>query len=230
MTAIDDLGPPNTSNDRPGVEPHGPESALVERLRMGDPIAFEDLVRAHSSHLLAVARRLLRQEEDARDAVQEAFLLAFRGLPSFAGRCLLSTWLHRIVVNAALMKLRSRQRKPEGLIDDLLPEYQPDGHHVVEFDEWRLPPSDRLLRDEMRAQIRTAIDRLPETYRTVLMLRDIEELETPEVADMLGISGNAVKIRLHRARQALRTLLDPIFVRRVPSNKSRVDRGAQTAL
>jgi RNA polymerase sigma-70 factor, ECF subfamily len=187
------------------------DAALIDRLRAGDPAAYEELVRAHTSHLLAVARRLLRQDEDARDAVQEAFLQAFRGLPSFAGRCLLSTWLHRIVVNVALMRLRSRQRKPEALIDDLLPQYQPDGHHVEEFDEWRLPQSDRLLRDEMRAQVRAAINRLPDTYRTVLMLRDIEELDTPEVAEMLGISPNAVKIRLHRARQALRTLIDPVF-------------------
>jgi RNA polymerase sigma-70 factor, ECF subfamily len=191
--------------------PASADAALIERLRAGDPAAFEELVRAHTTHLLAVARRLLRQDEDARDAVQEAFLQAFRGLPSFAGRCLLSTWLHRIVVNVALMRLRTRQRKPEALIDDLLPQYQPDGHHVEEFDEWRLPPTDRMLRDEVRDHVRAAIDRLPETYRTILLLRDIEELETPEVAATLGITANAVKIRLHRARQALRTLLDPMF-------------------
>jgi RNA polymerase sigma-70 factor (ECF subfamily) len=205
--------------------PGAADATLLDRLRAGDPAAYEELVRTHTSHLLAVARRLLRQDEDARDAVQEAFLQAFRGLPSFAGRCLLSTWLHRIVVNVALMRLRSRQRKPESLIDDLLPQYQPDGHHVEEFDEWRLPPADRLMREEVRGQVRAAIDRLPETYRMVLMLRDIEELETPEVAEMLGISPNAVKIRLHRARQALRTLLDPVF-----SETATPGRGSQIAV
>lgn len=187
------------------------ETALLARLRAGDSSAFEDLVREHGGHLLAVARRLLRQDEDARDAVQDAFLLAFRGLPAFAGRCRLSTWLHRITVNAALMKLRTRSRKPEAPLDDLLPDFLPDGHHITQFTEWSLSPSQHLLRAEAREQVRAAIDRLPTAYRTVLLLRDIEELDTTEVARLLGISTNAVKIRVHRARQALRTLLDPTF-------------------
>jgi RNA polymerase sigma-70 factor, ECF subfamily len=193
-----------------GADDNGSE-ALIAALRRGDPAAYETLVCTHGGRLLAVARRLLRHEEDARDAVQEAFLLAFRGLSGFGGRCQLSTWLHRIVVNAALMKLRSRERKPESPIDELLPEFLPDGHHVTQFDEWRLPAPERLIREEQRAQVRAAIDRLPESYRTVLMLRDIDELDTADVARLLGISANAVKIRLHRARQALRTLLDPYF-------------------
>ena len=124
------------------------ESALLDRLRRGEPDAFDALVREHGGHLLAVARRLLRHDEDARDAVQEAFLLAFRGLPAFAGRCRLSTWLHRITVNAALMKLRTRSRKPETQLDDLLPDYLPDGHHVTQFTEWTLSPSQHMLRAE----------------------------------------------------------------------------------
>jgi RNA polymerase sigma-70 factor (ECF subfamily) len=186
----------------------------VDALRRGDPDAYDDLLRVHGGRLLAVARRLLRNDEDARDAVQEAFLHAFRGLPAFGGRCRLGTWLHRIVVNAALMKIRQRDRKPEAPIDDLLPEYLPDGHHAVQYDEWRLPAPQRLLRDEVRTQVHGAIDRLPESYRTVLLLRDIDEMDTSEVAALLGITPNAVKIRLHRARQALRTLLDPVFADR----------------
>ena len=88
------------------------EAALLDALRRGDPDAYEELLRLYGGRMLAVARRLLRHEEDARDAVQEAFLLAFRGLPSFGERCRLGTWLHRIVVNAALMKIRHRERKP----------------------------------------------------------------------------------------------------------------------
>lgn len=191
--------------------PVDPDDALVDALRQGDERAYEQLVRTHGGRLLTVARRLLRNDEDARDAVQEAFLLAFRGLPSFGERCRLSTWLHRILVNAALMKLRTRERKPEASIDDLLPEYLPDGHHVEQFDEWRMPGPQRLMRDEARAAVRAAIDQLPETYRTILVLRDIDELDTGEVAALLGISSNAVKIRLHRARQALRTLINPVF-------------------
>jgi RNA polymerase sigma-70 factor, ECF subfamily len=213
FTALEQAYPVGTVVPRePGDPVTGPDEVpLLEALRRGDADAYEQLVRTHTGRLLAVARRLLRNDEDARDAVQEGFLLAFRGLPAFGERCRLSTWLHRIVVNVALMRIRSRERKPEAQIDDLLPEFQPDGHHVQQFDEWRLPPQQRLLREEARAQVRAAVDRLPESYRTVLMLRDIEELDTAEVSQMLSISPNAVKIRLHRARQALRTLLDPVL-------------------
>ncbi|MGE0821603.1 MAG: sigma-70 family RNA polymerase sigma factor [Candidatus Binatia bacterium] len=191
------------------------EVSLLAGLRANNPQAFERLVRTHSSHLLAVTRRLLRSEEDARDALQDAFLSAFRALHTFEEGSLLSTWLHRIAVNAALMKLRIRKRRPEESIEDLLPKFtedghREDGHRGNPTKPWKNP--DALLeRQETRAIVREGIDRLPETYRTVLLLRDIEELDTEEAAQMLGISPNAVKIRLHRARQALRTLLDPHF-------------------
>jgi RNA polymerase sigma-70 factor (ECF subfamily) len=185
------------------------ERALLAALRGGDDRAYERLVSEHGGRMLAVAQRMLRNDEEARDALQEAFLLAFRGLPRFAGQSRLSTWLHRIVVNAALMKLRRRRAHPEESIEALLPTFLEDGHSAVEYGDW--PESaDRLLeRAEVRERVRAAIDRLPVTYRTVLLLRDIEELDTGEVAEALGISANAVKIRLHRARQALRELLDP---------------------
>src|SRR5262245_22430058 len=105
------------------------EADLHRRLRAGEPAAFETLVRANIGRMLAVARRLLRHEEDARDAVQEAFLSAFRALPQFDGAARLSTWLHRIAVNAALGRLRKQKRHPEQPIDELLPDFQDDGHH-----------------------------------------------------------------------------------------------------
>ncbi|HTF32220.1 MAG TPA: sigma-70 family RNA polymerase sigma factor [Myxococcota bacterium] len=103
------------------------DAALLARLRSGESAAFEELVRDHGARLLGVAKRLLRHDEDARDAVQDAFFSAFRGLEKFEGEARLSTWLHRIVVNAALMKLRTRRRKPEAPIDDLLPRFLGDG-------------------------------------------------------------------------------------------------------
>src|SRR5687767_15861003 len=112
------------------------EADLLARLRAGDEAAYEELVQAETRHLLAVARRLLRNEEDAQDAVQQAFLAAFRALPTFHGQSRLTTWLHRIVTNAALMKLRTRSRQPEGSIDDLLPHFLEDGHHVDQFSDW----------------------------------------------------------------------------------------------
>jgi RNA polymerase sigma-70 factor (ECF subfamily) len=189
----------------------GFDGALLARLRAGDEAAYEELVRAESRHLLAVARRLLRNEEDAQDAVQQAFLSAFRALPTFNGQSRLTTWLHRIVTNAALMKLRTRGRQPEDSIEDLLPTYLEDGHHTAQFSEWALPAESKLLRRETRGQVRAAIDALPDAYRTVLLLRDIEELSTDEAAQTLGVTPNTVKIRLHRARQALLKLLKPLM-------------------
>ena len=191
--------------------PPGFDEALLARLRAGDETAYEELVRAESRHLLAVARRLLRNEEDAQDAVQQAFLSAFRALPAFNGQSRLTTWLHRIVTNAALMKLRTRGRQPEDSIEDLLPTYLEDGHHTAQFSEWALPAESKLLRRETRGQVRTAIDALPDAYRTVLLLRDIEELSTEETAQALCVTPNTVKIRLHRARQALLKLLKPVM-------------------
>lgn len=198
--------PLSASASRDGVV--DAESGLVRRLIAGEEAAFDELVRRFGGRLLATARRLLSQEEDARDAVQEAFLSAFKGIDHFTGSAKLSTWLHRITVNAALMKLRTRRRRPEQSIDDLLPAFDERG-------EWASgmvsapASSDMLLESaEMRALVRRCIDRLPDQYRSILLLRDIEDLDTGEVAEMLGITGNAVKIRLHRARQALRTLLE----------------------
>jgi RNA polymerase sigma-70 factor (ECF subfamily) len=184
---------------------------LLPRLRRGEPDAFESLVRREMPRLLAVARRLLRNEEDAKDAVQDAFINAFRSLASFEGGCQVSTWLHRITVNAALMKLRTRRRKPEDPIEDLLPAFLEDGHHARHPPEWRAGADAILAGKEDREFVRACIDRLPESHRTVLLLRDIEDLDTSEAAAALGISEGAVKVRLHRARQALRTLLEPRF-------------------
>ncbi len=177
------------------------DASLVARLRRGEPEAFERLVRSESPRLLAVARRLLRNDEDAKDAVQEAFVSAFKSLDSFAGTCQVSTWLHRIAVNCALMRLRSRRRKPEESIEALLPTFLEDGHHTSDPPEWRDSADVLLERREDRDFVRSCIDELPESYRTVLVLRDIEDLD------------NVVKVRLHRARQALRTVLEPRFRR-----------------
>jgi RNA polymerase sigma-70 factor (ECF subfamily) len=182
------------------------EEALVARIRAGDQLACELVVRRFAARLLAVARRVLGNEDDAHDALQDAFLSAFRGIERFTGDARLSTWLHRIVVNAALMRLRSRRRRAEDSIDDLLPRFDDEGGWLEPPTSWR---SEELLeRDETRTQVRRAIEQLPARHREVLVLRDIEELDTGEVAGMLGISANAVKVRLHRARQALRTLIE----------------------
>lgn len=184
-----------------------PERSLVERLRRGDEAAFEAIVRRHGARMLALARRLVRNEEDARDVVQDAFLHAARALEEFRADAKLSTWLHRIVVNTALMRLRAASRRPEGFIEDLLPHFDTTGHHAEPVAALPIAPDDAAERAELRLRVRAAVARLPESYRAIIVLRDFEDLTTEEAAAALGISPNAAKIRLHRARQALATLL-----------------------
>jgi RNA polymerase sigma-70 factor, ECF subfamily len=183
------------------------ERSLIERLRDGDPDAFEAMVRRYGTQMLAVARRLVRNEDDAREVVQEAFLQAFRALDDFRADAKLSTWLHRIVVNTGLMRLRSASRRPEGFIDDLLPDFDTTGQHASPVAPITMTVEDAIAHQEVRVRVRGAVAQLPDAYRAIIVLRDFEDLTTEEAATALGISENAAKIRLHRARQALGTLL-----------------------
>jgi RNA polymerase sigma-70 factor (ECF subfamily) len=185
------------------------ETRVAERLRAGEEAAFDELVAASGGRLLAVARRMMHREEDAQDAVQDAFLSAVKAIDRFDGRSRLTTWLHRICVNACLMKLRTQRRRPESSITELLPRFLDDGHQEVPSRPWQPEPESGIEAEELRALVRSKINDLPEGYREVLMLRDIEGLDTEETARMLETTAAAVKTRLHRARQALRTLLDP---------------------
>jgi len=197
----------------PDLDP-GQEASLVQRLRAGEDDAYRALLELYGGSLLRAARRLLRDEDEAADALQEAFLSAFRSIDKFQENSRLSTWLYKIVVNHSLMRLRSRRAKGVESLDDLLPQFDETGHHLVPPSPWRTEsdsPRDAAQRSEEEAIVRAAIDRLPDPYRTVVVLRDLEGLETAEVADLLQINANTAKVRLHRARQALRTLLDPVF-------------------
>ena len=210
MSDLDPRTDPQSAGQREvTAESDADEAALLSRLRAGDEAAFETFVRTYSARLFNVARRIVGTDEDARDVIQDAFLSAFRGLARFHGDARLSTWLHRIVVNTALMKLRTRKRRPEESIEPLLPGFQADGHFAERLADWREPVDQALARAETREAVRHRINELPESFRTVLLLRDIEGLSTQETAKVLETTPNAVKIRLHRARQALRTLLAP---------------------
>ena len=187
------------------------DDVLYARLLASDAAAFEELVRDATPRLLPIARRMLRREEDAQDAVQETFLSAFKSLDKFDRRSRVTTWLHRICVNVCLMRLRTKRRKPETSIEGLLPEFVTDGHQARATKAWREERDTGLEAAELNAIVREKIDELPAAYREVLMLRDIAELDTDATAAELGLSAAAVKTRLHRARQALRTLLEPVF-------------------
>ncbi len=199
------LGGPETGRSSAGAS--GGE--LVARLRARDPSAFDEVLSEFGPRLLATSLRLLRQDADAQDAVQEGFLAAFRSVDRFEGRADVGTWLHRIVVNACLMRLRSRKSRPETSIDALLPTYDHSGHHRMGPRAWGGGPSETMEREERRRLVRDAIDSLPERHRVALLLRDIEGLSNDELAGALDVSAGTAKVRVHRARQALRTLLDP---------------------
>lgn len=184
--------------------------ALLDRMRNNEAEAFEIFVRRHTGRLLATARRFLRSEPDCADAVQKSFISAFGALHQFEGSSQVATWLHRIVVNVCLMTLRSAARSKEVSLDSLLPQFDATGHHASGVRPW-CRPDERISREETQSLVRRCIDQLPEDYRAILLLRDIEELSTEDTAAHFEITTGAVKTRLHRARQALRTLLEPHF-------------------
>jgi RNA polymerase sigma-70 factor, ECF subfamily len=185
------------------------EADFLSRLRAGDKEAFAVFVRENTGKMLAVARNLLHSEEDAADAVQDAFLSAFRSLDHFQGNSSLATWLHRITINTGLMKLRHRSRHKTCSIDNLLPQFDETGHHRQAIRPWSARADDPASAEETKTLVRACIERLPDGFRTVLVLRDIEGIDTEQTAALLGMNCGAVKTRLHRARLALRTLLEP---------------------
>jgi RNA polymerase sigma-70 factor (ECF subfamily) len=187
------------------------DAELVARIRAGDESAAESLVREHTGAMLGVARGFLRCEAESTDAVQEAFILAFGALDSFEGNSTLSTWLHRIVVNCCLGRLRRRKRRRTVSLDELSTAFDEHGRRGRLASLRVSAAESQLVRAETSAQVRACIDRLPAVYRTVLVLRDIEEFDTDQTAERLGSTPGAVKTRLHRARQALRALLEPVL-------------------
>ncbi len=171
----------------------------------------ETLVRDNIGWMLALAERLLRDRGLAEDVVQESFMRAFRGLADFEGRSTLKSWLHRITVNTALSKLRQLRRLAEQSIDEHLPEF--DRHDCRVEAPWPQLASveDVMESEDLKRRVYACIGELPDAYRIVLQLRDIEGYDTAEVAAMVDISVSNVKVRLHRARSALKKLLEPVL-------------------
>lgn len=174
-------------------------------------MSFEGIVRDNIAWMLAVARRILRDRDLSQDAVQNAFAKIHQNLGGFEGRSSLKTWMHRILVNEALMLLRKQKRSNEQSIDPLLPEFDANGCRIDGPFTNSETSEDQLQAKQRREIVKEKIDELPDQYRIVLVLRDIEELSTSDVAEALDLSEANVKVRLHRARAALKKLLEPIM-------------------
>ena len=188
------------------------EADLLEGLRAGDAAAYRRFVDENSASVYSLALKLLGDEQEAEDVLQETFLSAFRAIDRFEGRSKLSTWLYRIAYNASLMHLRKRERMTTFSLDQ--PYGDEEQARPVAGDllvDWSTLPDDRLLTAEARQEMDRAIAQLPQSLRAAFILRDIQGLSGAETAEILGISVQAVKNRLHRARLSLRDRLSSYF-------------------
>jgi RNA polymerase sigma-70 factor (ECF subfamily) len=191
------------------------ETELLQGLWAGEPAAFRRLVELNSANVYNVALKLLGDEEEAEDVLQETFLSAFQAIDRFEGRSSLSTWLYRIAYNASLMRLRKRRQMTTFSLD-MPPDQENEpaegvSRHLV---DWSTVPDDQLLTAEAHQEMDRAIAELPETLRSTFILRDIQGLSGAETAEVLGITVQAVKNRLHRARLRLRDRLSEYFSER----------------
>jgi len=188
-----------------------PDRDMISDLKRGDGPSTDRFVRENIGWMLASARRIVRDRSLAEDCVQAAFMNVFKNLDGFKGQSSLRTWMHRIVINQALMTLRARNRLQEKSIDDLLPVF--DASDCRLEDPWVTleNPESLLVQSQTTQTVLSLINGMPDIYRIVLLLRDIEELSTSEVAEMLELSESNVKVRLHRARSGLKKLLEPFL-------------------
>ena len=192
---------PKAQDQRPDEE----ERLLVQRVKAGDQQAFEALYRRYVSMVYRQAFKLVGNEAEAEEVVQEVFLTLYEKAKTFRGDSAFSTWLYRLTTNTTLMKLRRRKRTKEVAFDDYLPQYQDDGHHLVRpVVDWSHDAEGRLLRAEVHRTLQQALDQLPPVEKAVVVMSDLDGVANREIGKALGLSVPAVKSRLHRARLFLR--------------------------
>jgi RNA polymerase sigma-70 factor, ECF subfamily len=193
------------------------ESRMIASILAGDAQLFHELIRPYERRVYAMALSFLRNEADAEDVAQEAFLKAFRSLASFRGDAKFGTWLVSITLNEA----RSRIRRRDAIKMESLDEPQDDQEHSSPalLRDWKEIPSEALERKEVRSLLQKAITSLPQIYREVFQLRDIEQLSVNEAAQALGITVSSVKVRLHRARMMLQKNLAPQLKEMAPKRR-----------
>ena len=183
------------------------DDTLVERVRAGDKAAFEVLMHRYEDRVFRLAVGMMKNREDALDAVQDAFLNVYRKIDTFRGESAFSTWLYKISLNSVYMKLRSRSRHEQSESLEVLERILDPATILMPPSGWSARADNELLRKELSLKLREAVDALPEEYRVIFTLREVEELSNQEVADILGLSLAATKTRLHRARLFLRQRL-----------------------
>jgi RNA polymerase sigma-70 factor (ECF subfamily) len=198
--------PPFPSAPQP-APPDGSDAGLIRRVAQGDQAAFEALMRRHNSRLFRVARAILRDDTEAEDALQDAYLEAYRHAGDFRGDAQPATWLTRIVVNQALMRLRRSKRG--GTVVPFTSRQPAEADHTEDdvADETSESPSNATLRAEIRRMLERRIDELPVAFRTVFVMRDVEDMTVQETAECLSIPPATVRTRLFRARAMLRAAL-----------------------
>ena len=189
------------------------EGFSLKALQAGDTEEFSRLVDTYSSKIYRLAIKMLNQQQDAEDVLQETFVKAYRGLKNFDGRSKISTWLFRIATNEALMVIRKKHPDVVSLDEPI--ETEEGEQEPVQIIDWCCLPENELLSEESRERLDAAVQKLPERLRVVFLLRDINDLSTHETAEVLGLSDTAVKTRLSRARLRLREELSSYFGERV---------------
>ena len=181
------------------------DDQVIHRVLGGQEEAFEVLVQRYRTRVFRLAVRFMRNREEAEEVSQEVFLTVYRKLGQFEGKSSFSTWLYRVAVNASLMRLRSQDHAETVPIEDMAEELAGDEEEAVK------PPDYRLNSEESLAQIERAMDHLPEEFKTIIILRDIEDFSNEEAAEIMDLSVAAVKSRLHRARGHLRKRLEDLY-------------------
>ncbi|MCU0485127.1 MAG: sigma-70 family RNA polymerase sigma factor [Anaerolineales bacterium] len=188
----------------------------LEALKAGDRAAFSQLVETYSGKLYRLALKMLQNPQDAEDVLQETFIKAFRYINTFDGRSSLSTWLYRVATNEALMQLR--RKHPDSVSIEEPDENGDTEQEPLQIVDWCCLPEQELLSSETRRRLDEAVSRLPETLKTVFLLRDIEDLSTAETAEVLNLTETAVKTRLSRARLRLREDLSVYYAEKMERN------------
>jgi len=186
------------------------DDQLVAELKRGDQAAFRELVNRHQAKVYQLALKLTRNETDAEDILQETFLRVYNRIETFRGEAAFSSWLYRIAANASFAKLGERKKHDHADLDDVYPEYEAAPTQPV--NDWSRQPDSVLMSKETLGLLDKAISELPEDFRVVVLLRDVQGLSNAQVADILDLTVAAVKSRLHRARLFLRKQLSDYFV------------------